>query len=280
MNSQQLIELILHRLKETGLSAAQASTRAVGNHYLIRNMQRRGGAPSFEALQSLCRVLGLEFYVGPPRPSVQTEPPPDWVSAIRSEIRQALRPENASLSRDQTGVPLLRTLIGSGDDHLDPGETLRIPFRKSWLVRNQIDPQQCYMLRVTGDSMAPTLPDGCLVLISPGWKDRENDRIYLVRSGKGLIARRVKKGPNRTQVMVSDNPSIDDQLWPPDEDVLGELVWMARCLRGFAAEAELIPGEFGWQTAQPTEDRYGYLHRSDLEIPGDDPVRPTGKTPS
>ena len=47
-------------------SARQASIEAVGNDQLIRNM-RRGQVPSVEKFRSLCRVLGLEFYVGPPR---------------------------------------------------------------------------------------------------------------------------------------------------------------------------------------------------------------------
>ena len=279
MNPQDLIHLILRRLEETGLSAAEASTRAVGNHYLIRNMLRRCGAPSFEALQSLCQVLGLEFYIGPPRgsalpkPSLQPEDPPDWVSAIRSEIRQALRPEYARLFEDQVGVRHLKTLIGSGADRLDPEEIGRVPFRKSWLLHHGIDPAQCYMVKVMGEAMAPTLPDGCLVLVNPGGKDRKNDRIYLVRSSKGLIARRVKKGSNGGQVMVADNATLNDQVCPPDEDVLGELVWMARCLRGKAAEPGVNPWESDWQTGQPVEGHSGYLHRSDPETPGQDSGR-------
>ena len=279
MNPQDLIHLILRRLEETGLSAAEASTRAVGNHYLIRNMLRRCGAPSFEALQSLCQVLGLEFYIGPPRTpaspksSVQPEDPPDWVAAIRSEIRQALRPEYAKLFEDQVGVRHLKTLIGSGADRLDPEEIGRVPFRRSWLLHNGIDPQQCYMVKVTGEAMAPTLPDGCLVLVNPGGKDRKNDRIYLVRSSKGLIARRVRRGPNGGQVMVPDNATLNDQVWPPDEDVLGELVWMARCLRSKATKTGVNPWESEWQTGQPVEGHSGYLHRSHPETPGQDSGR-------
>ena len=40
--------------------------RAVGTPELIRDM-RRGRVPSVERFRSLCEVLGLEFYVGPPR---------------------------------------------------------------------------------------------------------------------------------------------------------------------------------------------------------------------
>ena len=39
---------------------------AVGTPELIRDM-RRGRVPSVERFRALCEVLGLEFYVGPPR---------------------------------------------------------------------------------------------------------------------------------------------------------------------------------------------------------------------
>ena len=53
-------------LERRGISARAASIRAQGAPELIRDM-RRGHVPSVERLRSLCEVLGLEFYVGPPR---------------------------------------------------------------------------------------------------------------------------------------------------------------------------------------------------------------------
>ena len=71
---EELLQLIDNRLAEMGISAADASTRAVGNHYLIRNIRRRnGGLPSVESLRALCGILGLEFYIGLPR-NLYTEP--------------------------------------------------------------------------------------------------------------------------------------------------------------------------------------------------------------
>ena len=53
-------------LERRGLSARAASIQADGAPEMIRDM-RRGHVPSVERLRSLCEVLGLEFYVGPPR---------------------------------------------------------------------------------------------------------------------------------------------------------------------------------------------------------------------
>lgn len=64
----EFLAIAKSRLDASGTSAAAASTLAVGNHYLIRNMERRRRWPSVDSLRALCGVLGLEFYVGPPRP--------------------------------------------------------------------------------------------------------------------------------------------------------------------------------------------------------------------
>ena len=284
----QLRGSIQESLRRSGVGVRRLESKLGLKPWSLRGIldRTRPQVPSVDRAFEICKALGLEFYIGPPQgtaspqPSLQREDPTDLAALIRSEIRQVLSPDNTDLFDDLVGVPHLKTVIGSGTDHLDPGEILRVPFKKTWLVRNGVDPAQCYMVRVQGEAMAPTLPDGCLVLVSPGWKDRENDRIYLVRSHKGLIARRVKRGSNGSQVMVPDNPAFNDQLWPPNEDVLGELVWMARCLRGFAAEAEVVPGDYGCQVPQPAEDRPGYLNRSDPETTGEDPIWQTGKKPS
>ena len=67
VNPDRLLSLVKERLAALEMSAAAASTRAVGNHYLIRNIERRRRWPSVESLIALCRVLDLEFYVGPKR---------------------------------------------------------------------------------------------------------------------------------------------------------------------------------------------------------------------
>ena len=60
-----LTTTINQALRARGWSARQASIEA-GSPELIRNI-RRGKMPSVERLVVLCEVLGLEFYVGPPR---------------------------------------------------------------------------------------------------------------------------------------------------------------------------------------------------------------------
>lgn len=63
---EKLLREVERAVRARGWSARQASMEAVGTPELIRSM-RRGRVPSVERVEALCKVLDLEFYVGPPR---------------------------------------------------------------------------------------------------------------------------------------------------------------------------------------------------------------------
>ena len=63
---EDLVREIDRALRARGWSARHASLEAVGSAELVRDM-RRGYVTSVEKFRTLCAVLGLEFYVGPPR---------------------------------------------------------------------------------------------------------------------------------------------------------------------------------------------------------------------
>ena len=63
---REWLPVIERALQARGWSARHASMEAVDNANLISNM-RRGKVPSVDRFRALCEVLGLEFYVGPPR---------------------------------------------------------------------------------------------------------------------------------------------------------------------------------------------------------------------
>ena len=69
---RELLTTIEQAVRERGWSARQASMEAVGSPELISNM-RRGRVPSVDRFRALCRVLGLEFYVGRPREAVEVD---------------------------------------------------------------------------------------------------------------------------------------------------------------------------------------------------------------
>ena len=59
-------EALLEALAQSGRSGRDVSMDAVGHESAIRSL-KRGLDLRVSTIQALCRVLGLEFYVGPPR---------------------------------------------------------------------------------------------------------------------------------------------------------------------------------------------------------------------
>jgi len=91
---EDLLREILQAVRRRGWSARQASMKAVGTPELIRDM-RRGRVPSVERFRALCEVLGLEFYVGPPRSESPLKP---------ERLQQAIRLAEDMSERSPNGL--------------------------------------------------------------------------------------------------------------------------------------------------------------------------------
>ena len=87
------------------------------------------------------------------------------------------------------------------------------------------------MIRVTGDSMSPTLSDGDDILVQRSAAIR--DGIYVVRRDDTLLVKRIAISPAAGRVsLVSDNAAYPS--WPEvdlaDIDIIGRVIWAGRRL--------------------------------------------------
>ena len=76
------------------------------------------------------------------------------------------------------------------DDFIPRGESL---FPTDWLRRHGIHPDSCLVIGVRGESMRPTLPNGCAILIDRSRTVRREGQIYVVRTEDGLIVKRASR---------------------------------------------------------------------------------------
>ena len=116
---------------------------------------------------------------------------------------------------------------GSGAEVYDETVTARVPFRSVWLHEEGINPAYCHIIGVRGDSMEPTLPDGCQIIVDRSRRELGAGRIYVMRTEEGLVVKRAKQNAQGWWLM-SDNPE-----WPPlflteETDIIGEVRWAAR----------------------------------------------------
>ena len=105
-----------------------------------------------------------------------------------------------------------------------------LAFRREWLDSNAIDPVQCSIIGVAGESMEPTLVEGCSILVdrSNYRRRRREGRIFVINAEEGLIVKRAAKDTAGDWFIESDHPAWDPEPWPENAEVVGEVRWMAR----------------------------------------------------
>lgn len=255
MEPGYVVRVVEAALKQQGISARAASLQA-GSPYIIRDL-RRGHVPSIHRMNRLCEVLGLDFYIGPvqkggPAKTTDISPTPVQPKADLSRIEDAARALNREIAvagydpiPDELQRPVvsapdegdgrhvdvveLAAAAGDGSEGIGESVTGRLWFRRDWLDRQGLDSTQCAVIGVRGDSMYPTLPDGCSILVDRAARRRRLGWIYVLRLEHGLVVKRAGRS-GRAWVLVSDNPQWDDAAWPGDVDVIGRVRWMAQTL--------------------------------------------------
>ena len=148
------------------------------------------------------------------------------LGAPEAEPGQGLRP-----------VPRLEVEAAAGAGAFDGEEKGggHIAFDPAWLRRvARGAPDLLSIIRVAGDSMAPTLADGDDILVDRGdAAPRLRDGIYVLRIEGALVVKRLAVNPAaRTLSIRSDNPAWPS--WPDCDpaavDVVGRVVWTGRRL--------------------------------------------------
>ena len=131
---------------------------------------------------------------------------------------------------DAKPIPVhrLQTAAGSGAFDLDETVKTYAYFRSEWLFRKGLAADRCNIIGVAGESMEPTLPDGCVILVDRNRTKRYRGHIFVVRTEDGLVVKRAGKDEGGGWQLVSDRPEWKPQPWPYGAEVIGEVKWMAR----------------------------------------------------
>ena len=156
------------------------------------------------------------------------------VDAYRGELSLMPKPLPDEHALDEDGlnsryVPVLEVATAAGNGRLLEGEhvTGHLAFQRSWLKSHGIDAAQCMVIGVEGDSMEPTLPNGCSILVDHSRRTRRKGRIYVLQTEDGLIVKRTGREKSGWQ-LISDNPYWPPAPWPDDARIVGEVRWAAR----------------------------------------------------
>ena len=106
-------------------------------------------------------------------------------------------------------------------------------FRQSWIEDElEANAKQLRILRVTGDSMMPTLNDGDTILVDTGRKSPYPPGLFVLHDGMGLMAKRIEHIPSSEPPRISvtsDNPNYSPYECLLDEvNIAGRIRWYGR----------------------------------------------------
>ena len=68
-------------------------------------------------------------------------------------------------------------------------------FSHTWLRSQGLIASRCRIMRVSGESMEPTLPDGCGILVNLEATERKDGKIFVIRVGDELRVKRTVNSP-------------------------------------------------------------------------------------
>ena len=263
MRSSEIVSVIRQALADRGTTAYRASLDAGLPGNAIRYALEARATKS-DRLAEICDALGLEFYVGPPRTEPQAargsgvspaglddletgaralnrvvaeaggNPVPDdlWPVLAARRGSAATPPENDNLPPGARPVDVveLAAAAGAGAEALGEEVVGCVWFRQDWLDRRGLDAGQCAVIRVVGESMEPLLRDGDSILVDRKPQDRQEGRIFVVRTGDGLVVKRAGRDESGGWLLLSEHPSWKPAPWPADAETVGQAVWTARSL--------------------------------------------------
>lgn len=112
---------------------------------------------------------------------------------------------------------------GNGLVPIEGGEHESLAFPRSWILQQRINPDLAVLVRVKGDSMAPTLPDGALILVDGFDRDLRRPGVYAFNRGDASYVKRLEPadfgedGSPRFIKVISDNPAYRPDILAAEE---------------------------------------------------------------
>lgn len=138
-------------------------------------------------------------------------------------------------SDDYVRVPRYDVTASAGNGAYQVSEQVvdYIQFKSDW-IKNVLgaSAQHLALISVKGDSMAPTLSDGDIILVDTTDRHFETNAIYVLQLEGSLLVKRIQRKIDGTVVIKSDNLAYEPEVVRGDLldqlKVVGRVVWYGR----------------------------------------------------
>ena len=259
--SDRLRQAIRNALTESKLGVRRFEVQRGLRPWALRGLldRSREQSPSVDKAEEICSALGLTLQIGgshaedvpgKERVVARGQAAPERLRDLETGARalnqlvldaggqpfpggSAITPTGKA--RDLPGIRWVEVrplAAAAGGGALIEDEEVEgyLAFRRDWLASRSINPTQCVVIDVMGDSMEPTLPEGSAILVDRAQRRRQAGRIYVIRGEDGLLVKRALR-QRQGWVMASDNPAHPPSPWRANAEVIGEVRWLARSIR-------------------------------------------------
>ena len=188
-------------------SAAQSEPDALGVIGSLAQVRQEFSA-RFDRLETYIRAQAPVQAIGESRANYDTS---NYDTSDRSPVR----------------LMEVASAAGVGAEVYDETPIGLLWFRNDWLLSHSIDPEQSNIISVRGESMEPTLPDGCSILVDRKRREPHQGRIYVMRTEEGLVVKRLGLDEEGRWEIRSDSPDWRVTPMSPGTEIIGEVRWYA-----------------------------------------------------
>lgn len=131
-------------------------------------------------------------------------------------------------------IPMVETTLSAGGGAFVQSEGVEgyYAFRKSWIKRVSSSTKDLVLMRITGDSMSPTIQDRDTVMIDIGRKNIKEGSVYAIRLDSTVLIKRLAFRPGDKFLIISDNKN-DYQPYEVSSSelkVIGQVIFFSRVL--------------------------------------------------
>ncbi len=225
---QRIQEAVEAGLKLRGVSARRASLDVVGNDGLVRDI-RAGVMPAVDRLAALLDYLGLSFEFGGS----------ETVASVEHIVVEG---------SDYAHIPLHNAYLSAGPGEQNGDDVAIIDhlvFRQDWLRKIGVKPADAAMARISGDSMAPGIQSGDLVMIDKTRNEVPSRKTTLkphqlpifafIQDEQARVKRLERLVKERLLILYSDNKDVPPEVIGESNfqtlNILGQVVWSGHVWR-------------------------------------------------
>lgn len=165
------------------------------------------------------------------REDISSHPGRSYPSGEHALIKNLLRDIKAREvhQRYYTEVPLREATgsMGGGSTETGTRTVTYLSFRTEW-IRAKGNPGYMSVIRAFGDSMAPTISDGCVVLIDESRRQFVANKVYYIRHNGQMYIKRLAGNANDIRIVSDQDQSGVSVRADDDFEIIGRCIWMAR----------------------------------------------------